>query len=105
MFHIFLFLLQPEEEPDTGGHRGVGAALPTPTITGSRRPRRFKPRELDSFVFSSLGDELVVDDVYLRILVRDGQGLRGSGKEKEVAGSGTDLGQGLQLPGDLLVSV
>lgn len=55
-------------------------------------------------MFPSLVDELVVDEVYLRVLVRDAQDLRGSGREGELAGAGSGLGQGLELPGDLLVS-
>lgn len=88
-----------------GGHRGLGAALPPQhMLPGARRCRRFKPRELDGFVFPSLQDELVVDDVYLRVLVRDAVRSRGVGTEKVLAGSGTGLGEGLALPGDLLVS-
>lgn len=55
-------------------------------------------------MFPSLVDELVVDEVYLRVLVRDAQDLRGSGREGELAGAGSGLGEGLELPGDLLVS-
>lgn len=104
----FHFLSQSAPEEDGGGHRGRGAVTP---ITSSRRCRRFKPKELDGFVFEKLRDELVVDDIYLRVLVRDaarerasageGEGGHGSGK---VAAAAAGLGQGLELPSDLLVS-
>lgn len=73
----------------------------------SGRCRRFKPRELDGFVFASLQDELVVDDVYLRILVRDAESRRGlediDEARRAAAAAATGLGQGLTLPSDLLV--
>lgn len=75
----------------------------------SGRCRRFKPRELDGFVFASLQDELVVDDVYLRVLVRDAERQKGLGLEdigdarRAAAAAATGLGQGLALPSDLLV--
>ena len=91
-----------------GGHRGRGAYTPA---TSSRRCRRFKPNELDGFVFVQLRDELVVDDVYLRVLVRDAARERASSREGEgggdlrkVAAAAAGLGQGLELPSDLLVS-
>lgn len=96
---------QTEELLDEGGHRGPGAAMPIIPIMPSsmRRLRRFKPRELDGFVFPSLQDELVVDDVYLRVLVKEAIVLRGTEAAQEPAGSGDGLGQGLALPSDLLV--
>lgn len=94
-------LCQPEDEPDEGGHRGPGAATLLPI--SSRRCRRFKPRELDGFVFPSLQDELVVDDVYLRVLVKEAWASRGTEAAEVAAGSGSDLGRGLALPSDLLV--
>eukprot|EP00752_Nemacystus_decipiens_P001840 g1774.t1 len=101
-------LKQPAPEPDIGGHRGRGAAVPVVT-PASGRCRRFKPRELDGFVFASLQDELVVDDVYLRILVRDAERQGGSEDVAEArraaAAAATGLGQGLELPSDLLASV
>lgn len=72
----------------------------------SGRCRRFKPRELDGFVFASLQDELVVDDVYLRVLVRDAERQRkagGDGDARAAAAAANGLGQGLALPSDLLV--
>lgn len=68
--------------------------------------RRFKPKELDGFVFPSVQDELVVDDVYLRVLVRDAvcqKAAGGDGDARKVAAVGSGLGQGLSLPSDLLV--
>lgn len=75
-----------------------------PAMPSSRRYRRFKPRELDGFVFPSLQDELVVDDVYLRVLVKEACAVRGSEASQIPAGSGTELARGLALPSDLLVS-
>ena len=73
----------------------------------SGRCRRFKPRELDGFVFASLQDELVVDDVYLRILVRDADKHTGvediDDARRAAAAAAKGLGQGLELPSDLLV--
>lgn len=92
-------------EMDIGGHRGRGAAVPVVSLA-SGRCRRFKPRELDGFVFASLQDELVVDDVYLRILVRDAERQRelgGDGDARKAAAASSGLGQGLSLPSDLLV--
>eukprot|EP00903_Cladosiphon_okamuranus_P008054 g7768.t1 len=101
-------LKQPAPDQDVGGHGGRGAAVPVVT-TASGRCRRFKPRELDGFVFASLQDELVVDDVYLRILVRDAEKQRGLlehiGDARRAAAAAAGLGQGLTLPSDLLASV
>lgn len=110
MLDIFWFVrccirLQPAMEMDVGGYRGRGAAVPV-VSSASGRCRRFKPRELDGFVFTSLQDELVVDDVYLRILVLDAQKQRavgGNGDVRKAAAAATGLGQGLSLPSDLLV--
>lgn len=77
-----------------------------PVQPNSRRVRRFKPRELDGFVFPSLQDELVVDDVYLRVLVRDAvrqKNAGGDGDARKAAAVALGLGQGLTLPSDLLV--
>lgn len=93
---------QSEELVDEGGHRGPGAAMPI-MPSSMRRLRRFKPRELDGFVFPSLQDELVVDDVYLRVLVKEAIAIRGTEAAQEPAGSGDGLGRGLALPSDLLV--
>lgn len=98
-------LEQPAPEPDIGGHRGRGAAVPV-VSPAAGRCRRFKPRELDGFVFNALQDELVVDDVYLRVLVRDAERQRavgGDGDARKVAAEAAGLGQGLALPSDLLV--
>lgn len=57
-------------------------------------------------MFNSLQDELVVDDVYLRILVRDAErqkAVGGDGDARKAAASMSGLGQGLTLPVDLLV--
>lgn len=93
------------EEPDAGGHRGLGAAVPVAMTPISRRCRRFVPRELEGFVFPTLQDELVVDDVYLRVLVKEAVAARGSEAAKLQAGAGEGLGRGLALPTDLLASV
>ncbi|CAM9212486.1 unnamed protein product, partial [Ectocarpus sp. 12 AP-2014] len=100
-------LKQPPAETNIGGHRGLGAAVPG-VYPASGRCRRFKPRELDGFVFASLQDELVVDDVYLRVLVRDAERQReagGDGDVRRTAAAASGLGQGLTLPSDLLASV
>ena len=89
------------------GHRGPGAVMPPQPAWG--RLRRFQPHELNGFIYKGLQDELVVDDVYIRVLVRDAE------REKAMASSAessqivtvtpaTGLGQGLPLPADLLVS-
>lgn len=57
-------------------------------------------------MFASLQDELVVDDVYLRVLVRDAEKQReagGDGDVRKAAAAASGLGQGLTLPSDLLV--
>lgn len=92
-------------EMSAGGHRGRGAAVPVISPSAGRC-RRFKPRELDGFVFASLQDELVVDDVYLRVLVLDAEkqrALGGDGDVRKAAAAKSGLGQGLALPMDLLV--
>lgn len=94
-------------ELDYGGHRGRGAAVPV-VSPASGRCRRFKPRELDGFVFASLQDELVVDDVYLRVLVVDAEKQRALGGDDDVRkamAAKSGLGQGLSLPLDLLVRI
>lgn len=55
-------------------------------------------------MYTPLRDELVVDDVYLRVLVRDAAKQRGMGDAKKISAAATGLGQGLPLPSDLLVS-
>lgn len=84
------------------GHRGPGAY--NPPLPAAGRCRRFNPKELDGFIFSALTDELVVDDVYLRVLVRDAQRAKSSGQgDYKAVSSATGLGQGIILPSDLLV--
>lgn len=94
--------MQPPMPQDMGGHRGFSAAMPAPTPTAGRL-RRFGPRELDSFVYPRLQDELVVDDVYLRVLVRDAVNNRDVGGDGDARKVASGLGQGLPLPSDLLV--
>lgn len=86
------------------GHRGPGAIVPAQPAWG--RLRRFQPNELNGFVFNALQDELVVDDVYIRVLVRDAQKERvaSDGEDRNKITEATGLGQGLPLPTDLLVS-